>query len=88
MGETLVVLYLVGLVLAILWICLPFAVFGTKPKLDRIISEATTTNQHLAKLVEHFDTMLAQQRAIVDQQRLLLTRSRTAEGAKQLPIAP
>jgi hypothetical protein len=37
------------LILAILWFVLPFAVFGTKPKLDE-------TNKLLKEIVEHLNT--------------------------------
>lgn len=46
--ELLMVLFLV--VLAIPWFLLPFAVFGTKSKLDELISEARQTNAELEKL--------------------------------------
>jgi hypothetical protein len=39
-----------GLVLAILWFCLPFAVFGTKDKLDQLIAETRKTNEELGRL--------------------------------------
>ncbi len=37
-------------VLAILWIALPFAVFGTKDKLTELIKETKRTNQAIEKL--------------------------------------
>lgn len=37
MGGLGIVLAILMVVLAILWICLPFAVFGMKKRLDRII---------------------------------------------------
>lgn len=43
-----VVLFLV--VLAILWVIMPFAIFGTKGKLDELIREAKKTNQLLQGL--------------------------------------
>ena len=39
-------------VLAILWFFLPFAIFGTKPKLDALIAEQKKTNQLLAEVRE------------------------------------
>ena len=54
MNDTINVLYgLAGiflLLLVILWISLPFAVFGTKEKLDELIKETKSTNEHLEKL--------------------------------------
>ncbi len=53
---TLATLYLVGtlllIVLAIVWILLPFAIFGTKPLLQDLLSESRRTNELLLKLIE------------------------------------
>ncbi len=38
------------LCLAILWFILPFAIFGTKKRLDTLIEEAQKTNSLLAKI--------------------------------------
>jgi hypothetical protein len=60
MGQTLggiyvfVVLFLV--VLAILWFFLPFAIFGTKSKLDALILEMKKTNTELEKLRSQLST--------------------------------
>ena len=35
------------LVLVILWICLPFAVFGIKERLDSVLAEAKAMNLYL-----------------------------------------
>ena len=43
-----VVLFLV--VLGILWFFLPFAVFGTQPKIERLIQEAKVTNEILCDI--------------------------------------
>ena len=51
-GGFYVVAVLFLLFLAILWICLPFAVFGTKDRLDKLISETKKTNSKLEKLAE------------------------------------
>lgn len=55
MNETWGVLYGVALlflfVLAVLWFCLPFAVFGTKPKLEELRLELRQTNNLLAELM-------------------------------------
>jgi hypothetical protein len=51
-GIVYLVLILIALLAAILWILLPFAVFGIKPKLDMLLAEARQTNAHLKALVE------------------------------------
>ena len=38
------------LYLAIVWVFLPFAIFGTKPLLRKLIAETQRTNELLAKL--------------------------------------
>jgi len=43
-----VVLFL--FILALLWFLLPFAIFGTKDKLDLLIAESRKTNAELARL--------------------------------------
>ena len=43
-----VALFLLAVVVAILWICMPFAIFGTKPLLRELIAEQRKTNQYLA----------------------------------------
>lgn len=40
------------LVLVVVWIILPFAIFGIKPRLDRMIHEQKRTNELLSKLLE------------------------------------
>lgn len=50
MNELAVVAALLAIVVAILWILLPFAVFGTKPLLERILAELTRLNEQIAKL--------------------------------------
>jgi hypothetical protein len=57
------------LVLGVLWFFLPFAVFGTKPKLDAVIGE-------LRKLNKTIENMAAQQRVLVEQQKLLIPPGR------------
>lgn len=44
-----VVLFL--LILAILWFILPFAIFGTKPRLEALLEEQKKTNAWLQELV-------------------------------------
>ncbi len=54
MNETLGGLYagiaLFLLVLAILWFFLPFAIFGTKDKLNQLILETQETNEELRRI--------------------------------------
>ncbi len=45
-----VVLFLI--VLAVLWFLLPFAIFGTKDKLNELINETKRTNEELKKIRE------------------------------------
>jgi len=53
-ADTLSILYVVGaifvFILVVLWFLLPFAVFGTKTKLDEIASEQKKTNKLLAAI--------------------------------------
>ena len=51
MGQTFGILYVVVIiflvVLAILWFFLPFAIFGIKPLLNKLLVELKETNQYL-----------------------------------------
>lgn len=58
-----VIFFLVGLLLAVLWFFLPFAVFGTKPLIEKAIKEAQTANAQLKVLVEQQRQLIAQQNA-------------------------
>jgi hypothetical protein len=49
-GGLSIIVMLFLLVLGVLWFCLPFAIFGTKDKLDHLISETINTNQLLVDL--------------------------------------
>ena len=51
LGSFTVIIVLFLIVLAILWFLLPFAIFGTKNKLDQLIHEAKKTNQELVILL-------------------------------------
>jgi hypothetical protein len=42
--------YLLALLLLVLWIVLPFAVFGAKPLLRELLREQKRTNELLARL--------------------------------------
>ena len=61
------VLWLLGLALAVLWICLPFAVFGLKALVVQAIGEAEKANTLLRQLCE-------QNRVLMEQQRVLAMR--------------
>lgn len=45
-----VVAFLFLVILGILWMVLPFAVFGTKPLIQVAINELRTANKHLASI--------------------------------------
>jgi len=55
-GLAMLLIFGLGAVLAILWIFVPFAVFGIKPLLNDLIREVRTNNQLNAEI-------LAEQRA-------------------------
>ena len=48
-------LFLFLLVLAVLWFLLPFAIFGTKDKLQELINETIANRQAIEKLGEILD---------------------------------
>ena len=50
LGPFSLIILLFALVLGVLWFLLPFAVFGTKARLDRILAELQTVNANLTKL--------------------------------------
>lgn len=45
-------LLLLALVVSILWICMPFAIFGTKPILRELLAEQRKTNKLLSEAAE------------------------------------
>ncbi len=47
MGTLVVVAWVFLIILAILWICMPFAIFGTKPLLRQLLAEQKKTNKLL-----------------------------------------
>ena len=57
-----VILFLV--ILAILWFVLPFAIFGTKARLD----QANVHNQAMQKYLHSIDAELSQIRAMLEKQ--------------------
>lgn len=54
MGDSILgataLLSLLGIVLCVVWIILPFAIFGTKPLLRELIRETQRTNQLLEQI--------------------------------------
>jgi hypothetical protein len=50
------------IILLILWFLLPFAIFGTKDKLNDLINETKKTNSQLEKLRALFVTMIKLQK--------------------------
>ena len=48
MVGLMMVMWLAVAVVVVLWICMPFAIFGTKPLLRALIAEQKKTNQLLA----------------------------------------
>ena len=58
-------------VLAVLWFLLPFAVFGSKRRLDKMIAELQTLNKTMKEVS-------AQNRVLVEQQKLFLPRASKA----------
>ncbi|MDL9999867.1 hypothetical protein QTI24_14715 [Variovorax sp. J22P240] len=45
-------LLILSLVVGILWICMPFAIFGTKPILRELLAEQRKTNKLLSEAAE------------------------------------
>ncbi|CAN7449448.1 hypothetical protein LJR099_003010 [Variovorax paradoxus] len=52
MGSLMGIWVLVALFVAILWILMPFAIFGTKPLLKTLIAEQKKTNRLLEAAAE------------------------------------
>ena len=50
------------IILLVLWFLLPFAIFGTKDKLNELINETKKTNDQLEKLRALFVTMIKLQK--------------------------
>ncbi len=44
-NDAMVLLWILGLVITVLWIALPFAVFGIKKRLDAILVELKRLNE-------------------------------------------
>ena len=64
-----VALVLVGLFVGVLWILLPFAVFGIKPMITQAIAEAKQANMQLKALID-------QQRVLIEQQKVIIAGDR------------
>ncbi|HWT18580.1 MAG TPA: hypothetical protein VN280_06660 [Variovorax sp.] len=47
-----VVMWLIAIFIAILWILMPFAIFGTKPLLRQLLAEQKRTNKLLAEAAD------------------------------------
>lgn len=52
MAGVMIFVYLFGFLIAVLWIILPFAMFGIKPLLRQLIREQRTTNALLKGRLE------------------------------------
>lgn len=69
----LTVIYTLGMIaLAVLWFFLPFAVFGTKALIKEATAEARKANELLQKIVD-------QNHVLVEQQKLLIARSKSGD---------
>jgi hypothetical protein len=54
-GTVMTVATILGFVVLVLWLLLPFAVFGTKPRLERIEFELQRANRLLERLVARIE---------------------------------
>jgi len=50
-GTLLLVLAIVGLIVLVLWVLLPFALFGVKPLLRQLVHEQRRTNELLYRML-------------------------------------
>lgn len=62
-GLTAVLLSLLGLVVAILWVLLPFAVFGIKDKLDEQTKQLKAINRTLTNINKEIGVSLKEDNA-------------------------
>jgi len=76
---------LLGLLLGALWFFMPFAVFGTKPKIDAAIKEARLANEKLQAIV---DEQAATRAAIDELNATLLRGLRPAAVRQAMPHPP
>ena len=58
-GSLYLVAVLFGIVLGVLWMILPFAIFGTKPLLRELISEMRETNALLSNMTDREKALVA-----------------------------
>lgn len=70
MGILGIVIFVFLLALAILWFLLPFAIFGTKDKLNTLIAESRQINVELARVTAELQAT-----------RALIATPRTAQAA-------
>ena len=54
---------ILGLVIAVLWSLLPFAVFGIKQRLDKMIEELEKLNSKVAKLESEYNFHLHREKS-------------------------
>lgn len=57
-------LCVIGLALVILWFMLPFAVFGSKKKLDAIIAESQKNNAELSRITAELSALRTEANAV------------------------
>jgi CBS domain containing-hemolysin-like protein len=53
LGGLYLIIVMFLLFLAILWVLMPFAIFGTKDKLDILIEQSKETNELLKKVIQN-----------------------------------
>lgn len=70
------VFWLIGLFVLVLWILLPFAVFGVKPLITNAIAEAKSANVLLKQIVD-------QQRVLIEQQKLASATGKSSHQERQ-----
>jgi biopolymer transport protein ExbB/TolQ len=60
-GAFMTVAMILGIVVLVLWVLLPFAVFGTKARLERIEIQISQTNRLLEKLLGRIEARETQE---------------------------
>jgi uncharacterized membrane protein len=75
----------IGFLLAVLWFFLPFAVFGTKPKIDAAIAEARRANEQLQAIAQE---QAATRQAIEELNATLLRGLRSQVASPAVPPPP
>lgn len=79
--------FLFLLVLGILWTCLPFAVFGTKPRLDKLHAEQRSTNDLLRQLIGEMQAARGYQVPPVEIEQHLPAQPHEPKAAPSTPEA-